>query len=63
MTIAAEYYNITATERRANPGMKGKVQIVALSAAGREVGHVAYVAGKIEARKVAEVFRATPWNF
>lgn len=64
MTIAAEYYNITVAEKRSNPGMIGKVTIVALVAVtGREVGYSTYVSGKVEARKVAAVFRAQPWNF
>ena len=61
--IAAEYYNITAAEKRANPGKKGVVQIVGLAQGRREVGYRTYVEGKVEARQIAAVMRATPWNF
>lgn len=63
MTIAAEYYNIPASTKRANPGKAGQVQIVSLLNGRREVGHTTLVASKAEAREVAAVFRAIPWNF
>lgn len=67
--IVAEFYKITAAERRANVGCTGKVKIVALDPTNslgrgtREVGYTTYVEGKNEARKIAAMYRAQPWNF
>ncbi len=61
----ADFYHITAEERRAFPGSKGKVNILLLdeAAATRELKYTTYVTGKAEAREVARTFRAQPWNF
>lgn len=61
--IAAEYYNIPKATKTANPGMTGNLVIVALNNGNRETVHETLVSGKVEARKIAAMFKAQPWNF
>lgn len=63
MTIAAEYYNIPAATKRANPGKAGKLEIVKIEGGRRELVTAFYVDGKHHARRLALGYDATPWNF
>lgn len=63
MTIAAEFYNIPATAKRANPGMKGKIEICKIDGGRRELVTAFYVEGKAHARRLALAYDAKPWNF
>lgn len=64
MPLEAHFTNLTAAEKRANPGMKGKLAF-ALTVAGRRdwLLETVFVAGKPQARDVAVRHNATPWNF
>lgn len=63
MTIAAEYSNIPAAVKRANPGMTGKLEIMKIADGRRELVTAFYVEGKAHARRLALAYDATPWNF
>lgn len=63
MTTAAEFYNIPAAAKRANPGMTGKLEITKIAAGHRELVTALYVEGKARARRLALAYGATPWNF
>lgn len=65
MQIAAEFYQIPAATKRANPGMKGQLEIVKLGGPimPRELITRFLVEGKAHARKLALAYDATPWNF
>lgn len=56
MTYAAEYY--PATKARA-----ATLDINMIWDGGRKLHSTRAVSGKAEARKLARVFGATPWNF
>lgn len=63
MTIAAEYSNIPAAVKRANPGMIAKLEITKIENGRRELITAFYVEGRIHARRLAAAYNATPWNF
>lgn len=61
--IAAEYYNIPAAVKRANPGRSGKLEIVRLENGRRELLTAFLVDDKAHARRLAQGYDAKPWNF
>jgi hypothetical protein len=65
MQKIAEFYAISAAAKRANPGMKGKLEIVKIGGPlmPRELLTAFYVEGKHHARRLALGYDATPWNF
>jgi len=64
MQIEAHYTNLNASEKRANPGHKGKLSYSRTINGNREWFAITeYVIGKADARKAAAAHNATPWNF
>lgn len=63
MTTAAEFYNIPAAVKRANPGKNGKLEITKIANGRRELVTAFYVENKAHARRLALAYDATPWNF